>query len=136
MSYYILSNVQTGELIQISSTQEGMVAGENEIIKYRNGDIPDLTKYEWHPGSLSFIEKSKDNVITKLAFMRKFTDDELERIYTLSKTNIKLEIWLDKFKVAEEINLEDIDIINGLTSFESLGILASGRANEIFGGIN
>ena len=136
MSYYILSNVQTGELIQVSSTQEGLVAGENEIIKYRNGDIPDLTKYEWHPGSLSFIEKSKDNVITKLAFMRKFTDDELERIYTLSKTNIKLEIWLDKFKVAEEINLEDIDIINGLTSFESWGILASGRANEIFGGIN
>ena len=136
MSYYILSNVKTGELIQISSTQEGMVAGENEIIKYRNRDIPDLTKYEWHPGSLSFIEKSKDNVITKLAFMRKFTDEELERIYTLAKTNIKLEIWLDKFKVAEEINLEDIDIINGLNLLEALGILAFGRASIILGGNN
>ena len=136
MSYYILSNVQTGELIQISSTQEDMVAGENEIIKYRNGDIPDLTKYEWHPGSLAFIEKSKGTIITKLTFMRKFTDDELERIYNLSKTNIKLEIWLDKFKVAEEINLEDIDIINGLNSFESLGILTSGRASIILGGNN
>ena len=129
MAYFVLANQFNGELILVS--QEPLLQGEGQLVKRREGDIPDLTRYEWHNGSLAFIEKNKSRVLTRLAFMRRFTAQELASIYSIAKTNIQLEIWLDKFKLAEEINLDDVEIVEGLSSFEALGILVPGRAQEI-----
>jgi hypothetical protein len=131
MSYYVKAKLPEGELIQVST--ESLVAGEGEIVKIREGEIPDLTRYEWHPGSLAFIEINSSTLLTRLEFMRLFTDAELENVYMLAKTVIAIEIWLEKFKMALQVDLKDPDIIKGVNGLEAMGILAPGRAAEVLG---
>lgn len=69
--------------------------------------------------------------LTKLAYMNRFTDAELAGIYTAAKTVIQVEIWLEKFKLAQEINLDDTYTIGGLQAMEASGLIGVGRANEI-----
>jgi hypothetical protein len=69
--------------------------------------------------------------LTKLAYMNRFTDAELAAIYTAAKSNVQVEVWLDKFKLAEEINLDDQTTIAGVQALEAAGLLAAGRSAEI-----
>lgn len=70
-------------------------------------------------------------VLTHLQYMGRFTDDELRAIYTAAKTIVDVEIWLDKFKMAQEVNLDDTKTIAGLQAMEDAGLLVAGRAAEI-----
>ena len=70
-------------------------------------------------------------IVSKLAFMRRLSPVELATIYELAKTNTQISVWLEMFKLAEEINLDDPDMVAGIKSFESAGILALGRADEV-----
>lgn len=69
--------------------------------------------------------------LTRLEFMNRFTDAELEGIYTAAKSSVAVEVWLDKFKVATEVNILDTRTIAGVNSLETVGLLATGRASEI-----
>jgi len=131
MSYYIKAKLPEGELIQVS--MESLVAGEGEIVKVRQGEIPDLTRYEWHPGSLAFIESHAGSILSRLAFMRRFTDKELEDLYSLEPTQIKIKVWLEKYKAATDIDLTDPDIVSGVHGLEAMGIIGAGRAAEVLG---
>ncbi len=131
MSYYIKAKLPEGELIQVS--MEPLVAGEGEIVKVRQGEIPDLTRYEWHPGSLAFIESHAGSILSRLQFMRRFTDAELATIYTLMKTELAIEIWMEKFRMASEIDLTDVDVVTGVHGLEAMGIIGVGRAAEVLG---
>lgn len=69
--------------------------------------------------------------ITKLQYMNRFSDTELVTLYTLAKSNIQIEIWLEKFKLAEFVNLDDPYTIQGVQVLELMGLLSAGRAGEI-----
>jgi hypothetical protein len=69
--------------------------------------------------------------LTKLEYMNRFTDSELATIYTAAKTVVSVEIWLEKFKLASEINLDDPYTIGGLQAMEAAGLIGVGRAAEI-----
>lgn len=69
--------------------------------------------------------------LTKLQYMNRFTDGELASIYTAAKSNVAVEIWLEKFKLASEVNLDDASTVAGLQAMEAAGLLATGRAAEI-----
>ena len=69
--------------------------------------------------------------LTKLQYMNRFTDAELAGIYTAAKSNVAVEIWLEKFKLASEVNLDDSATVAGLQAMEAAGLLAVGRAAEI-----
>ena len=69
--------------------------------------------------------------LTHLAFMGRFTDAELIGIYTAAKSSVVVEIWLDKFKLAADVDKTDARTIAGLAGMESAGLLAVGRAAEI-----
>lgn len=69
--------------------------------------------------------------ITKLEYMNRFTDAELAGIYTAAKSEVQIEIWLEKFKLASEIDLDDAATIAGLQAMEAGGLLAAGRTAEI-----
>lgn len=127
--YYVLADHVTGELIQVSP--DFIVQGEGQIVKCRQGDIPDLALFEWHNGSLAFLPKNMSRTLTKLAFMRRFQQQELATVYTLVNTELQVQIWMDMFRLAEEINLDDPLISEGIHSFEAMGVLAAGRAAEI-----
>lgn len=70
-------------------------------------------------------------LISKLAFLNRFTTTELANIYTVAKTNVVLEIWLKKFELSEQIDLYDKQTQEGLYSLEQFGLLNLGRAEEI-----
>lgn len=69
--------------------------------------------------------------ITHLEFMGRFTDAELVGIYTAAKSSVAVEIWLDKFKLASDVDKDDARTIAGLQALETAGLLAAGRAAEI-----
>lgn len=70
-------------------------------------------------------------ILTKLEYMDRFTDTELAGIYTAAKSVVQVEIWLEKFKLAAEVNLDDPRTLLGLQAMEAAGLLAAGRAAEI-----
>jgi hypothetical protein len=69
--------------------------------------------------------------LSKLAFLERFTDAELESIFAAEKVNKKLTIFLKKIEWASEIDLNDERVNIGLNALEKIGLLSIGRANEI-----
>ena len=69
--------------------------------------------------------------ITKLAFMNRFTMEELAAIYTAAKTEVMVEVFLDKLKIAEEVNLADAQTIGGLQALAASGLLTEARVQEV-----
>lgn len=69
--------------------------------------------------------------VTKLAFMERFTDEELAAIYAAAKTDVRVEVWMDKMKLASEIDLADPRTRAGVEALEALGLIGQGRAAEV-----
>lgn len=70
-------------------------------------------------------------ILTKLEAMDRFTDEELEDIYSAAKVNVSVEVWLEKFKQAQDTNLDDPRFIAGLGKLVTAGLLAANRPAEI-----
>ena len=71
------------------------------------------------------------SVITPLAFLNRFTDNEAKTIMALAKTDPDVELWWLKYNKAQDIDLNDPQTIAGVTSLETAGIISEGRASEI-----
>jgi hypothetical protein len=69
--------------------------------------------------------------LSKLDYMNRFTEAELATIYTVAKANVAVEVWLEKFKLASDIDLADPRTIGGVQALEAAGLLSAGRAGEI-----
>lgn len=82
-------------------------------------------------GVFTPIPQAPVRILTKLQYMNRFTDSELAGIYTAAKTVVQIEIWLEKFKLATEINLDNPETVAGLMAMEAAGLLTAGRAAEI-----
>lgn len=72
--------------------------------------------------------------ISKLAYMERFSDTELAAIYGAAKVSLTVEVWLEKFKLAEFIDLSDPRTFVGLQALEAGGLIGAGRATEILHG--
>lgn len=71
--------------------------------------------------------------LTKLEYMDRFTDIELAGIYAAAKTSVQVEIWLERFKLATEVDLSDPRTVAGVQALETAGLIAPGRTAEILG---
>lgn len=69
--------------------------------------------------------------ISKLAFMERFTDEELAAIYAAAKTDVRVEVWMDKLKLAGEVDLNDPRTKAGVRALEAFGLIGEGRAEQI-----
>ena len=72
--------------------------------------------------------------LTKLAFMNLFTMEELAGIYTAAKSEVMIELFLEKVKFATEsagISMSDPDMSKGLSTLAAIGLLTPERAEEI-----
>ena len=123
--YYILAEQLTGDLLQIS--KELLVAAEHQILKVRSGDIPDLTKYEWSSNGLCFVEKQEAfRYMSHTSFLKRLTSDEIKTVYQAADINIDIRIWLDKFKMAQEVWLDHPELVAGIKT-----LFGNERAQEI-----
>lgn len=74
-------------------------------------------------------------IVTKLVFMNLFTEAELEVIYAGSKASVALEVYLDKMKVADNVDLNDARTVAGLNKLVAAGILTAERVLAIRTGV-
>lgn len=70
-------------------------------------------------------------VMTKLEFLRRFSQDERVAIRTVAKTNVQLEDYMAMIDLAQEIDTADADTKAGVQMLEAVGLIAEGRAAEI-----
>lgn len=77
------------------------------------------------------VPEVQSRMITKLAYMNRFQDAELAALYTAAKTVVQIEVWLEKFKMSEFIDLDDPRTIGGVQALEAAGLLGAGRAAAI-----
>ena len=128
--YYLLIDQFSGNLMEFGVEFGGEIPSGYQLIK-REGGMPDLDKYYWHAGSLAFVEKNSSRIMSKLAFMRRFTSVERVAIYSAEKNDINVSVFLDMFRLSQEINLDDPDLIQGVQLFELAGIIGPGRSTEV-----
>lgn len=90
---------------------------------------------ENHPGAVLIPDASqadaRQTILSRLHFMNRFTDAEMAGIYTAAKSSVQVEIWLEKFRLASEINLDDPRTVAGVQALEAAGMIGAGRAEEI-----
>ena len=70
-------------------------------------------------------------VITKLAFMNRFTMEELAAIYTAAKTEVMVEVFMDRLKLAEYVDVTDPQTRAGLQALAASGLLTEARVQEV-----
>ena len=70
-------------------------------------------------------------VHTRLDFMNRFTMEELAGIYTAAKSEVLVEVFLDKLKLAEHVDLADPNTVAGVNALAASGLLIEARAGEI-----
>ena len=70
-------------------------------------------------------------IITKIAMITRFTDDEFTGVLAASKTDVEVEGWYARFMAASVINLEDQRTIDGINMLVSKNLLTPARATAI-----
>ena len=125
---YAICNVVTGELLQ---TSESPLSVSGHPLQVKTFADADLSKMEWDRGGLGFKLKSTSRIITKLAYLRRFTSQERVTIRAAAKAEPVLEDYMALLELSEEISLDDPDTIAAVTMLEMAGLIASGRAAEI-----
>lgn len=69
--------------------------------------------------------------VSRLEFLRRFNDTEMNAFVSASKANVALEAYLMKLQNAEGIVLTDPATVIGVQALEMMGIIATGRATVI-----
>ncbi len=72
-------------------------------------------------------------ILSKLAYLRRFTQQERKSIRQASKSSADLEDYLYLMEMAQEIDTLDPDTIAAVQMLEGAGLIAAGRAVEILG---
>lgn len=127
---YVICNVETGELLQVS-TDPLTVSGHPLQVKIFDREFPVFGLDEWDRGGLRFVQRPGDRIITKLDYLRRFTGEERVMLRAAAKANPVLEDYMLLMELAEDINLDDPDTINAVLMLEQGGLIAAGRAAEI-----
>lgn len=90
-----------------------------------------LAAIEAEQTAQAIVPSEPITVITKLAFMNRFTMEELAAIYTAARTEVMVEVFLDKLKLAEHVDVSDPNTIAGLHALAAGGLLSEARVQAV-----
>ena len=71
------------------------------------------------------------NILTKYQFMNRLTVPERIAIFELESTDSMVKMWLEMFKIADEIDVTNAETIAGINMLAQLGVITSDRVQEI-----
>lgn len=72
--------------------------------------------------------------LTKLEYLRRFTQPERIRIRETAAANAQLADYMQLLELATEVRTDDPDTIAAVQMLEAAGLIAAGRAQEILNG--
>lgn len=132
MTYYavynpLLDNALVGVAESFSQVPEGLTLASFD------GEVPDLTQWYWHPGSLAFLRYPQKDTLTKLEFLRRFTQAERIAIREFAKTDVLIDDFMQLLDIAEFIDTSDQDTNNALQYLAYKSIINPSRINEVLG---
>lgn len=81
-----------------------------------------------HPPAVAW---AGPRLLTKLAFLRRMTQEERIAFRQAAKVNPVMEDFMALLDLAMDVDLDDPDVVKGLQAAEAGGLLASGRTAEI-----
>lgn len=95
-------------------------------------DLARMGEYQVAPDALVIPAKPLSHV----DFMDRFTDEEMEAIYAAAAASVKVQVWLDRFRMSSFVDVTDPRTVAGVFALEAAGLLAtgqkgSGRAEEV-----
>lgn len=131
------------EVITIRSTDRGEVTIEGGGQSPDDDSILDIPESiddteAFNLGSYAFNlllgAKASNTQITRLAFRNRFTLAEKRVIYTLAKTNVDIQIFLDDLSATRDdtgVDLVNTETMASINFLASAGIITPARASEI-----
>jgi hypothetical protein len=126
--YGLIKNNEISLIVESPTKPDGWVSVGNSNV----GD-KEISQGVFAPKTV--IEPPIFRRITKYAFLTRFTDEEAIMIDLASIGNTveaaSLRRYMNKINAASYIDLNDTITRTGVTSLESVGLLATGRALEI-----
>lgn len=75
--------------------------------------------------------QEQPKIITKVAMITRFTDEEFVAILTAAKTDVQIEAWYARFNSASQIDLSDPRTVSGMDLLVSKSLLTQERADKI-----
>lgn len=72
--------------------------------------------------------------MSKLDYLRLFTQEERIAIRAAGKVNTVVEDYLHLLELTDEVNTGDAEVGDALAMMETAGLLAAGRRNEVLNG--
>ena len=76
-------------------------------------------------------EKPEPRIVTKVALLTRFTDDEFVGVLVEARTDAEVEAWYAKFNAATTIDLDDSRTKAGITMLYIKSLLSEERATAI-----
>jgi hypothetical protein len=77
------------------------------------------------------VEITLPPVITRLAMMMRFTENEYMAALTAAKTDVEVEMWMDYLSASATVNLLSDRVKKGVNALLAKGVVTADRANEI-----
>lgn len=91
----------------------------------------DVSSVNAVPFSVTDADRTVPGRISRVEFLNRFTDDEMQAFITAAKTTPALEAYLMRLQSAEGVVLTDPVTMAGVQALEMMGIIAAGRAAAI-----
>ena len=107
-----------------------------EVFRYEHSEPVEFVGFEFvthdHIAVTPTTQPSRvGRVLTKLAYLRLFTQEERIAIRAAAANSAELADYLELLNIADEVNTSDPDIQSALYMLEAAHLLAAGRADEI-----
>lgn len=128
MAYYSYSNT-TRELEEISDFP---LAPQGDIaVGYVEGlTKAELETYTWDKTSGQFIATPR-RIFSKREFLKRLTVDEYSAIRAATATDPTVDYYWQLIMLTDRVDLNDPDVITGLSTFVQAGLLTEQRKQEI-----
>lgn len=90
-------------------------------------DVAAVQAFTWR----NEVEVVAPRRLTHKQFTDRFTSEEMQAILAATATNPALNAWWEKFRLARDINLDDLATQGGVQALEIAGLIGEGRAAAV-----
>lgn len=85
----------------------------------------------WLNMAINEQSKSQSKALSKYQFLSRLTVQERVSIFELENTNPMVKMWLEMFRICDEIDLTNSETIQGINMLSQMDILTNERVLEL-----